>query len=345
MKTLKLAFVDFWPSFDPQANVLMEILKRHFDVRLVDDPDFVVYSNFGYAHLDHDVPRVFYTSENLRPDFNECDYALGCDRLTFGDRYFRFTNGLFDCQKELREIGPRRYVPASRKFCNFVYSNGHADPTRDRFFRLLSEYKQVDSAGRHLNNTGFRIVDKVSFQRDYRFSIAFENSSTDGYSTEKIIHAYCAGTIPIYWGDPQIGLDFNPESFVNCHDYPSLEKVVERVVALDTDEAAYRKVYEAPFLRRPLNGYAFEPGFEEFVVRTFNQDPARAFRRNREFWGKAYEAQRRKFASYITRIERDRLFSLREHLKIWGPVKTLRKYSEKAKERRTEQEERMLRDV
>jgi hypothetical protein len=211
MKTVRLQFVDFWPGFNPESNPLIDAIHKHFQVDTSPEPDFIIYSTFGFSHLEYDVPRILFTSENLRPDFNICDYALGFDRLSFGDRYYRFPIYLFERQEELHGIGKRTLAPGIRKFCNFIYSNPGAGPERDEFFHMLSRYKPVDSAGRHLNNTGFRVKDKASFQRGYKFSIAFENSSTPGYSTEKIIDAYCALTVPIYWGDPEIARDFNPE--------------------------------------------------------------------------------------------------------------------------------------
>jgi alpha(1,3/1,4) fucosyltransferase len=345
MKTIKILYTDFWPGWNPESNPLTDILRKHFVVELTDDPDFVIYSNFGYRHLAYDVPRIYDTAENLSPDFNICDYGLGYYRLTFGDRYFRFTNYMMDCHKELCEIGQRTYVPGPRKFCNFVYSNPHADPTRDVFFRTLSRYKPVDSAGRHLNNTGFRIVDKASLQKGYKFSIAFENSSSPGYVSEKIVQAYAAGTVPIYWGAPDVALDFNPESFVNCHDYPSFEKAIERVIELDNDEKAYARMYEAPFFQRPLMGYAFDPGFEEFLVHIFSQDKEKAFRRNRQFWGKAYETQRRKLASYVSRLQRNPFFRLTEHVQMLGTVGTAKKIGEKTQEKMQERAEARLPDV
>ncbi|MGA2612702.1 MAG: glycosyltransferase family 10 [Spirochaetia bacterium] len=345
MKALKILFVDFWPGWNPESNPLIDILRKHFVVELTHEPDFVIYSNFGYRHLAYDAPRMFYTGENLRPDFNICDYALGYDRMTFGDRYFRFTNYMMDCHKELCEVGERKYVPGPRKFCNFVYSNPHADPTRDVFFRMLSAYKPVDSAGRHLNNTGFRIVDKASLQKGYKFSIAFENSSSPGYTSEKIVQAYAAGTVPIYWGASDVALDFNRESFVNCHDYPSFEKAIERVMELDNDELAFARMYEAPFFCRPLIGYAFEPGFEEFLVHVFGQAREKAFRRNRQFWGRAYETQRRKLASYISRLDRNPLFSLKEHVRMLGTQGTAKKIGEKVTEKRQENKEARLPDA
>ena len=76
---------------------------------------------------------------------------------------------------------------------------------RDELFEYLSQYKLVDSGGRHKNNIGGSIDDKFLFQQQYKFSIAYENSSTPGYTTEKIIQALAAGTSePIYWGNPEI---------------------------------------------------------------------------------------------------------------------------------------------
>ena len=65
--------------------------------------------------------------------------------------------------------------------------------------------------------------------RDYKFVIAFENSSFPGYNTEKLTHAIEADSLPIYWGDPQIGRSYNVRRFVNAHDYlPSQHPKIPR---------------------------------------------------------------------------------------------------------------------
>jgi hypothetical protein len=341
-KTLRIQFVDFWPGFDAEESLFAQVLRRHFDLDLCEDPDFVIYSNFGSRFLDYDVPRLFYGSENLRPDFNLCDYALAYDRMTFGDRYYRFPVYLLQRQKELRQVGPRRWMPGQKKFCNFVYSNDSGHPARDEFFHLLSEYKKVDSGGRYLNNIGYSVSDKRFFQRDYRFSIAFENSSTPGYSTEKIVDAYVAGTVPVYWGDPDIGQDFNASSFINANDYSSLAEVVQAVIELDSSEAAFRKMYETPFLVRPMKDFTFTGGFEKFLVDIFEQDRDAAFRRNRHFWGKTYENQKRKASFYLQRLERDRVFSLVEHFRMLGFKGLMRKIAEKTAQRKASLAKRKL---
>ena len=67
-----------------------------------------------------------------------------------------------------------------------------------------------------------------------------------GYTTEKLVHAMAAHTIPIYWGNPQVSEDFNPKSFINCHDYSSLEAVIERIIEVDQNESLYRHYLEEP---------------------------------------------------------------------------------------------------
>lgn len=48
----------------------------------------------------------------------------------------------------------------------------------------------------------------------YRFSIAMENAVLDNYFTEKILNCFAVGTIPIYYGAPNIGDYFNMDGIV-----------------------------------------------------------------------------------------------------------------------------------
>jgi hypothetical protein len=66
--------------------------------------------------------------------------------------------------------------------------------------------------------------------RAYKFVVAFENSSAPGYNTEKLTHAIEADSMPIYWGDPEIGRSFNPGRFIDAHDYlPKPRRFVPRL--------------------------------------------------------------------------------------------------------------------
>ena len=133
-----------------------------------------------------------------------------------------------------------------------MVSNPKAN-TRIEFFKKLSSYKPVDSGGRFLNNIGSPIQtgveSKLNWMRNYKFSITFENSNYPGYTTEKLMHALITDTIPIYWGNPLAGLDFNPKAFINCHDFNSFDEVIELVKEIDQNDSLYREYLSQPYLK------------------------------------------------------------------------------------------------
>lgn len=308
MTKLKLFFSDFSGDFVPEQDFFYTLLAQRYQIELDRaHPDFLIYSCYGHNFLNYDCPRIFYTAENLRPDFNLCDYALGFDYLDFADRYLRFPNYARYGRQFESLVRENHWEKADlgRKsaFCNFIYSNAFADPTRDLFFQLLSQYRRVDSPGRHLNNlpnpaadryaSGWR-ESKVEFQRRYKFSIAFENSGAPGYTTEKLMHAFIADTVPIYWGNPLVGREFNSKAFINCHEFGSLAAVVQRVAELDADEDQYLAMLNEP----PLMGNVIPSALKEATLLNyfngiFSQPPAAAFRRPRHGTTLNYESTMR----------------------------------------------------
>ena len=302
-QTIKIAFTDFPGPFNP--NAIENFLARKYNV-VVDEenPDYVIFSVFGHQYLKcANAIRIFFTGENVHPDFNLCDYAFGFDWLTLEDRYYRCPNFmLYDEFRELRD-GLRTTGPiVKQRFCNFIYSNANCHPYRDSLFRALCGYRNVESAGAHLNNVrsaegvpflGPAMIDKLTFQREYKFSIAVENSSTIGYTTEKLIHALAADTVPIYWGDPEVGRQFNTKRFINCHDFDSVEAVVARVREVDQSDAALREILSEPVFP---NGIVPEGLTDAWLMKSFDdifgQEKSLAYRRNAHVWGRIYEEKR-----------------------------------------------------
>ena len=249
MNTIKLKFVDFWMGFDPCDNFLINLLKQRYNIELSESPDYLIFSVFGYTNLNYEnCIKIFYTGENLTPDFNICDYAIGFDYLSFGDRYMRLPLYVaYGIEKLAQPKVIDREKVLNRKFCSYVVSNNIGSPERGRFFHLLSEYKKVDSGGRWENNVGGPVPDKLDFIKDYKFNIAFENSMYDGYTTEKIMEPMLVNSLPIYWGNRLVGRDFNPSSFINASDFSSLESVVEHIVRLDNNDDMYLSVLSEPW--------------------------------------------------------------------------------------------------
>ena len=244
---IKIDFVDFWVHFNKKDNFFFRLLSQHYTPLISNNPDFIIYSGYGQDHVHYNCYRIFYNAENLRINWNACDFAFGFDYLD-DKRYFRLPNWfLYGDPRALllpRQL-PGTINPAQRRFCNLVVSNGLSKKRID-FFHQLSKYKVCDSGGRFLNNIGGPVEDKQSFIKNYKFTIAFENSSYPGYATEKIFEPFLAGSIPVYWGDPLIKRDFNSAAFVNFADYGTDKALIDRIIEIDNNDDLYLEMLHQP---------------------------------------------------------------------------------------------------
>lgn len=292
----RIAVVDVNPS---HVEPLLEFIKDRYLIELTmdRDADYVIHSVDGYDVLDYSGVRIFFSGENVTPNFMISDYAMTFEKLTFGDRYLWLPLIKLYRDSYSALTSPRQAVEdvlaSKTDFCAYVMSNtSNSADERTEIFDLLSSYKKVNSGGRWRNNVGGRVPDKRAFQSKHKFVIAFENCSYPGYLTEKFADAAASNAVPIYWGDPEIGSLFNPKAFVNCHDFETLEEAAQRVQEIDQDDELYRQMLLEPWF---LNGE--EPSclkdetFSGFLAHIFDQDLETAFRRNRGRWGKKKEKQ------------------------------------------------------
>lgn len=274
------------------GHYILNVLRRHYNVRFVDDPDYLFFHEASEDYLDYDCIRIFFASENITPNFNFCDYAIGFDFINFEDRYYRFplylvstfyNNNNFEATNKfdldsINQFG-QKDLDEKTGFCSFVSSNYLASEKREEMFNKLNKYKKVDSGGGYLNNIGGRIKNKIEFESKYKFSIAFENSSRSGYTTEKIVTAFAARTIPVYWGDPSIERYFNKKRFINCNNFNNFEDVVEIVKKIDKDDNLFLSIMNEPIASSGHNFKSIRVGFEEFLKSIFNQSLNKARRR------------------------------------------------------------------
>lgn len=299
MKTININFVGFWPEFDKKNNFIYNKLKMRYDVKIVDNPDYLFSSCFSNEYLNYDCIKIFYTGENLSPDFNCFDYAIGYDYLEFEDRYFRLPNFFIEEsyktdveEMQKKHLNNVRVLESKKKFCSFVVSkgNGYVAKEREIFFRELCKYKKVNSGGRFLNNIGQPngVENKYLFQKEHKFAIAFENVSHSGYTTEKLVQAFAARTIPIYWGDPQVTNVFNEKAFIDCNKYGSWDEIIERVVELDNNDDEYIKMLNEPALLDEEYICMQDKEFEKFLYNIFEQSYEQAYRRDRIGYGKVH---------------------------------------------------------
>ncbi|MFN5661148.1 MAG: glycosyltransferase family 10 domain-containing protein, partial [Planctomyces sp.] len=139
-------------------------------------------------------------------------------------------------------------VGAGPGLCGCGVANRSARARR-ALFGLLSAHRRVDAAGpvgRNVPPLAPGTLAKRAFLRGYRFALVYENRAWPGYCTEKLAEALAAGCIPIYWGDPHAARDFNPACFLRREDFASDQALAQRVIELDTDEAAFMAMAAQP---------------------------------------------------------------------------------------------------
>jgi hypothetical protein len=239
--------------------------------------------------ISGDFKKIFWTGENVRTDMSKCDYAFAFEyeEEINSNKYLRLPlYAYYGAGSDLiktKKYNPKAVLKSKTKFCNYSYSKDA--PERVAFFKELSKYKKIEAPGKSMNNTtpippqnishiispiqtiekltirkhhfsallsrhfGNWRKDVINYQRQFKFTIAFENSAYPGYTTEKIYHPMIANSIPIYWGNPEIGRDFNTRSFVNWFDYNDNKKVADKVIELDQDDRKYLKILNEPWFK------------------------------------------------------------------------------------------------
>ncbi len=240
-------------------------------------PDLVIFGPFGsdWKSIPTSIPKAHFTGENTGPIKAEGVFLNMGFRQVLGtdEGYLRLPLWMLEVDwfgADVERIanpkplpmdavtkGYTDLIPRKEKFCSFIVTNG-MNPVRNNAFHWLNAYKKVDSAGRLFNNIGDAIfaglgggggeLKKHEFLKDYKFSIAYENASSEGYTTEKILHAKAAGCIPIYWGDPLVNRDFDSNGFICAQKVTTPEELVALVKKVEDDDELYKKMMAIPAL-------------------------------------------------------------------------------------------------
>jgi len=276
LKTIKINFSNWWGFGIEEWRAMFSFLDYNFVLSL--HPDYVIFSNTAERsmptiHCERRVKKIFFMGEIIDVDMSKCDWAFG-DNYVNSPRHFRmpyyvirmlYTGTPLDSL--IKNIDTEQVKYEKTKFCNFLFSNTRDGETRNRFFKELSKYKKVDSAGTSFNNMGFvlggrqgtkvggytKYPEKMRFLRDYKFTIAFENNRSDynpnsGYTTEKLTEPMLVNSIPIYRGNPRIGEEFNTNSFFNYYDFRSEKEFIDYIIEVDKNDYLYEGMLEEPWL-------------------------------------------------------------------------------------------------
>lgn len=110
--------------------------------------------------------------------------------------------------------------------CAFI---GVMENTRRNALFEVSKIMNTDVYGASVGN---RVKDKIEVANNYRFILAFENSISQGYVTEKLLEAQLTNAFPLYWGPRQVDY-FNPERYLNFSNFNGLSNFLEEIRRLD----------------------------------------------------------------------------------------------------------------
>lgn len=123
------------------------------------------------------------------------------------------------------------------KNVSFIVSNKNFTSGHNYRLEVLKKYKDKDMEhfGRGFKNElpwtiNFNNIEengKLLALKDFRFSFAFENDNYPSIFCEKITDCFATGTIPIYWGTPDIGEYFDTSGIIFYNDDLNIEDLNE----------------------------------------------------------------------------------------------------------------------
>lgn len=122
---------------------------------------------------------------------------------------------------------------------------------------LARVYQHLPWLPRRHNFPSYRgtVKSKREVMRQYRFSICYENAGYSGCTTEKILDAMFAGSVPIYLGDPEVTEMVPKEAFIDLRDFKNYESLYAFLKGMS--EAEYEGYRQA--IHRFVHGGGVKP--------------------------------------------------------------------------------------
>lgn len=264
--TLKIWFTDFWPEWKDE-DFITPILSKHFDNIVLDkdNPDVLFHSIFGHSSENWSCPKILYLAENIRSGYNptilkniELAFKAAIATITFDpETENNFRLPLWQVYLLLRpELKEKLYNRVHHdnfdKWGSFVVSNP-SNFMRNSAYQMLNGYKRVNSYGKlYTNDNSLIIASQNRYWRDakyeffnnttHKFMMAYENTPCSYYCTEKLMDAFLAGSVPIYWGDPKVNEDWNEKAFINA----TKGNLLETIKLIDTNDKLFQEIYNEP---------------------------------------------------------------------------------------------------
>lgn len=257
----------FWDGFISKINPVhigffLDIFTKVFNVPISVSSDIEKSDILLESIFLNDIPLVSYKKWKYSFLFSgESHYSYNGDtsNLELYSCILGFTpshNNYIKCPLFIPYLycNSRMYAPVtdvpSKEVCSIIaYTH---DNVRTKFIDALEKKIHISHGGNFRNNIGGNIQGSynsenvLNFYNSHKFSICMENKREEYYITEKIMNGLKAGTVPIYWGSPNVTKYFNQDRFLELKSDSDADiDVMVNKIACITDED-YMKMVNAP---------------------------------------------------------------------------------------------------
>lgn len=106
----------------------------------------------------------------------------------------------------------------------------------------------------------------------YTFALCFENSVMNGWITEKLFDCFFAGTVPVYWGAPDITEHVPADCFIDMRQFDGYADLREFLRSLSDDAVEAYRLSARRFLGSPAFHRFSKQAFTEIFVRILIED-------------------------------------------------------------------------
>jgi hypothetical protein len=87
-----------------------------------------------------------------------------------------------------------------------------------------------------------KAISKAQTLGRYTFALCFENMILEGWITEKIFDCFFAGTVPVYWGAPDIERYVPPSCYIDMRQFRGYDELAQHLQSLTVaDVRAYKE--------------------------------------------------------------------------------------------------------